>query len=119
MCSSDLLAHRAQRTFRDWDRLLRTLPRDLNEWLQQMRAGTMSVHLDHRRLDPVVNRLVMGLLTSSLFLGSALLWSMEAPPLMGGVSVFGAAGYAVSLVMGFRLLRAMRKAEATPPSDVN
>jgi ubiquinone biosynthesis protein len=79
--------------------------------LQRMRAGTLSVHLDHRRLDPVVNRLVLGLLTSSLILGSSLLWSMNAPPLISGVSLFGAIGYALSLFVGVRLLRAMRRSE--------
>lgn len=109
--SPSRFALRLRRGFRDWDRLVDALPRDINEMLQRMRAGTLSVHLDHRRLDPVVNRLVMGLLTSSLFLGSSLLWSMNAPPLIRGVSLFGAVGYALSLFMGVKLLRAMRRAE--------
>ena len=109
--SPSRLGLRLRRGFRDWDRLVEALPRDLNEMLQRMRAGTLSVHLDHRRLDPVVNRLVLGLLTSSLILGSSLLWSMNAPPLISGVSLFGAIGYALSLFVGVRLLRAMRRSE--------
>ena len=100
---------RLSRTYRDWDRLFQALPRDLNETLRRIRAGRFSVHLDHRHLDPVVNRLVLGIITASLFLGSSLLWSMNAPPLVGGVSVFGASGYLVALVMGWRLFRAVRK----------
>ncbi len=105
------LALRLQHGFRDWNRLVQALPRDLNEMLQRIRAGTLSVHVDHRRLDPVVNRLVLGLLTSSLFLGSSLLWSMNAPPLVRGVSLFGTIGYALAFIMGFRLLRAIRRSE--------
>jgi len=100
---------RLMRTYRDWDRLFQALPRDLNETLRRVRAGRFSVHLEHRHLDPVVNRLVLGIITASLFLGSSLLWSMKAPPLVGGVSVFGASGYLVALVMGWRLFRAVRK----------
>jgi ubiquinone biosynthesis protein len=100
---------RLARVYRDWDRLFQALPRDLNETLRRIRAGRFSVHLDHRHLDPVVNRLVLGIITASLFLGSSLLWSMNAPPLVGGVSVFGASGYLVALVMGWRLFRAVRK----------
>jgi len=96
---------------REWERLLRAVPGDLNDMLQRMRAGTLSVHLEHRRLDPVVNRLVMGLVVSSLLLGSSLLWSMRAEPLVRGISVFGAIGYTIALVMGLRLFRAMRKSE--------
>jgi len=109
--SPSRLALRLRRGIRDWNRLAETLPRDLNEMLQRMRAGTLSIHLDHRRLDPVVNRLVLGLLTSSLILGSSLLWSMNAPPLIGNVSLFGAVGYALSVFMGVKLLRAMRRSE--------
>jgi ubiquinone biosynthesis protein len=105
-----------QRSVRAWEQLLHTLPSDLTDLLQGIRAGTLSVHLDHRRLDPVVNRLVLGLLTSSLLLGSALLWSMQAEPLVRGVSWFGAIGYALAFIMGLRLFRAMRHSEH-PPDD--
>jgi ubiquinone biosynthesis protein len=105
------LIRRLQRGSRDWDRLMTALPRDLNEVMHGIRAGTLSLHLDHRHLDPVVNRLVLGLLTSSLFVGSSLLWSMKAPPLIRGVSLFGAVGYGLALVLGFRLFRLIHGSE--------
>jgi len=103
-----------ERGAREWERLARALPRDLNDMLQRMRAGTLSVHLDHRRLDPVVNRLVLGLLTASLLLGSSLLWSMHAEPLVGGVSLVGAIGYVLAFIMGLGLFRTMRRSEHPP-----
>jgi ubiquinone biosynthesis protein len=103
-----------QRGLRAWDRLLRAVPTDLNAMLASMRAGTLSVHLDHRRLDPVVNRLVLGLLTSSLLLGSSLLWSLHAEPVVRGVSLFGALGYAGACLMGLRLLRDIRDSQHSP-----
>jgi ubiquinone biosynthesis protein len=103
-----------QRGLRAWERLLRAVPGDLTDMLASMRAGTLSVHLDHRRLDPVVNRLVMGLLTSSLLLGSSLLWSLHAEPVVGGVSLFGAIGFAVACIMGLTLFRDIRYSDRTP-----
>jgi len=103
------IAKKARRTFRVWDRLLTALPRDLTELLARFRDGSLTVHLDHRHLDPIVNRLVLGILTAAVFLGSTELWSQKAPPLLFDVSVFGALGYAVSLFLGWRLLRAIRK----------
>jgi ubiquinone biosynthesis protein len=103
------LGRRARRAFRDWDRLLALLPRDLADLIARFRDGTLTVHLDHRHLDPIINRLVLGVLTAALFLGSSDLWSRQAPPLLGGVSIFGALGYAMSLWLGWRLLRAIRK----------
>jgi ubiquinone biosynthesis protein len=105
-----------QRGARAWDRLLRALPSDLNDLFASMRAGTLTVHLDHRRLDPVVNRLVLGLLTSSLLLGSALLWSLDAEPVVGGVSLFGAIGCAVACLMAATLFGDIRHS-GRPPED--
>jgi ubiquinone biosynthesis protein len=103
------LVRRARRTYRDWDRLLSALPRDLTDLLARFRDGTLTVHLDHRHLDPIINRLVLGVLTAAIFLGSSQLWSSDAKPLLWGVSVFGALGYMISVYLGWRLLRAIRK----------
>ncbi len=103
------IAKRARRSFRVWNRLLTALPRDITDMLARFRDGSFTVHLDHRHLDPIVNRLVLGILTAAIFLGSSELWSRRAAPLLYDVSVFGALGYAVSLFLGWRLLRAIRK----------
>lgn len=100
---------KTRRMYRDWDRLIGIMPRHLSELLSRMRDGTLTVHLDHRHLDPVINRLVLGVLTAALFLGSSELWSRQAPPLIFGVSVFGALGYLLSVYLGWRLLRAIRR----------
>lgn len=103
------LVRRARRTYRDWDRLISALPRDLTDLLARFRDGTLTVHLDHRHLDPIINRLVLGVLTAAIFLGSSQLWSSNAKPLLWGISVFGALGYMISVYLGWRLLRAIRK----------
>ncbi len=100
---------RLQHAYRDWERLVEALPRDLGDVLKRVREGTFSVHLDHRHLDPIVNRLVLGIMTAALFVGSSLLWSLKAPPAVAGVSVFGAAGYLFAAYLGWRLLRAIKK----------
>ncbi|MEO8426844.1 MAG: hypothetical protein ABI651_07010 [Verrucomicrobiota bacterium] len=56
----------------DWERFIEALPRDLSEGLARVRDGSFQVHLDHRHLDPVINRLVLGVLTAALFLIDAL-----------------------------------------------
>lgn len=108
---------RLQRTFRDWDLLFQALPRDLGDALQRIRTGNFQVHLDHRHLDHVINRLVMGIIMASMFLGSSLLWSMKAPPVVWDISIFGAAGYVISLYLGWRLYRAIRKSGSIDSKD--
>lgn len=103
------LLGKTRRAYRDWERLLGVMPRHLSDLLARMRDGTLTVHLDHRHLDPVINRLVLGVLTAAIFLGSSELWSRQAPPILFGVPVFGALGYLLSAFLGWRLLRAIRK----------
>ena len=88
--------------------LAEVVPRRLRDILQQVQSGRFDVHLDHRGLEPSVNRLVLGLLTSALFLGSVLLVTNVVWPLRG-VSVPGTVGVILSVALGMRLLRAISK----------
>lgn len=98
-----------RRVYRELEILAEVAPRGLVELIEQIQTGKFDVHLDHRGLEPSVNRLALGLLTSALFLGSSLLLSMNVPPLIRGVSVLGALGCGISVFLGLRLLRAINK----------
>jgi ubiquinone biosynthesis protein len=97
------------RIYSEWEYLAAALPRSLVDIVQRVQSGRLDIHLQHQRLEPSVNRVVFGLLTSSLFLGSALLLGLRVPPTIAEVSVPGAFGVAASLVLGLRLLWAIRK----------
>lgn len=103
------MMHKAQRRGRDWDRLLEAAPRDLADILDRVKRGTFDVNLEHRRMETTINRLALGILAAALFVGSAQLWSRAAPPVIGGVSVFGALGYALAAFLGYRLLLAIKR----------
>jgi len=103
------ILERLKHAYSDWERLAASLPRDMNDVLKRMREGTFSVHLDHRHIDPVINRLVLGLMTAALFIGSSLLWSMKAPPTIEDISVVGGVGYFIAAYLSWRLLRAIKK----------
>jgi ubiquinone biosynthesis protein len=92
------------RIYGEFERLAELLPRRLTDMLGLMQSGKFDVHLDHRGLEPSVNRLV-----SALFLGSSLLLSHNVPPKFHDISVLGAVGMAASLVLGLRLLWAVNK----------
>jgi ubiquinone biosynthesis protein len=74
-----------------------------------MKQGSFDVHLEHRKLDPVVNRMVMGILTAALFTGSAFILGNSVPPLFQGISVVGMAGCLAALFMGWRLILAVKR----------
>ncbi len=107
-----------RRVYAELEQLAEVLPRRIMDIFEQVRLGKFDVHLDHRGLGPSVNRLVLGMMTSALFLGSSLLLSNKVPPLLFPVNTFlgfhqisilGAAGCVVSILIGLRLLRAIGK----------
>ena len=103
------LLGKTRRAYRDWERLLGVMPRHLAELLARMRDGTLTVRprrrINRRRPDPVVRAAVQ----ARFVLSRSELWSRQAAPLLFGVSVFGALGYLVSVYLGWRLMRAIRK----------
>lgn len=97
-----------RRIYSEVAQLAEILPRRLRDILQQVESGKFDVHLDHRGLEPSVNRLVLGMMTSALFLGSSLLISRDVWAIRG-VSVPGTLGVMLSAFLGWRLLRAISK----------
>jgi len=104
--------------YSDLERLVEVLPRRVGEILEQVRVGKFDIHLDHRRLGPTVNRLVMGIMASALFLGSSQMLSMKVPPVLfreelwlglKDLSILGLMGMVFSLGLGARLILAINK----------
>ncbi|MCO8122824.1 AarF/UbiB family protein [Stieleria sp. TO1_6] len=93
---------------RDWSRLLDTMPRDITDILNRVRRGSFDVHLEHRRLDSIANRLVLGLLTAALFVGSTSLLSNQVHPLLYDTSIPGAIGCASAVYLGLKLIAAIK-----------
>ena len=89
--------------------MVEVLPQGVVDILEQVQSGKFDVHLDHRGLEPSVNRLVLGMLASALFLGASLMLALHVPPLLWGVSVFGVLAGGVSIGLGLRLWRAINK----------
>lgn len=106
---------RLRRLYQEMEYVAEVLPRLVIDLLQQVQQGRFTVPMEHRHLEPAINRLVFGMLTSALFLGSALLWSHHVPPLLGGVPVFGALGCILSAMLGIRLLWAINRSGHLDP----
>ena len=117
---------KAQRFYLQLEQLAENLPSRISNILEQVQTGRFDIHLDHRRLGPTVNRLVLGLMTSALFLGSSLMLSYEVSPLMfpapgfwgiKDLSMFGVMGCVTSMLMGIRLFWAIRKSGNLDQAD--
>lgn len=109
---------RLRRLMIEVEHLVDRLPERLGNILKMVQDGEINVQINHHRLGPNVNRLVMGMMTSAMFLGSSVLLSMKVPPLlfqepwwwgMQDLSVLGLAGVTLSVLLGLRVLWSIRK----------
>ncbi|MFM8572225.1 MAG: ABC1 kinase family protein [Pirellula sp.] len=117
-------ARRLRRMYIEVETLVEKLPGQISSLMELVQSGKLDVHLSHRGLSPSINRLVLGLLTSSLLLGSSILMASNVPPLLftqGGpmglkdVSLIGLGGFAISLVVTIRILLAINRSGHLDP----
>jgi ubiquinone biosynthesis protein len=113
-------AKKFRRLYLELEQLAEVLPQRVMQILEQVQSGKFDVHLDHRGLGPSVNRLVLGLLASALFLGSSLMLANQVPPLLFNspkplwlglhhISILGLLGCVMSILIGLRLVWAIAK----------
>jgi len=117
-------ARKMRRLYIEVETLVEKLPNQISSLMDLVQSGKLDVHLSHRGLSPSINRLVLGLLTSSLLLGSSILMASNVPPLLfigGGplglkdVSLIGLAGFALSLIVTIRILLAINRSGHLDP----
>ncbi len=111
-------ARRLRRMAVELESLIEKLPAQISSVMEIVQTGKLDVHLSHRGLSPSINRLVLGLLTSSLLLGSSVLMAYKVPPLLfigGGpfglqdLSMIGFLGFIFSFLVAFRIILAINK----------
>lgn len=108
----------ARRIYLEAENFMEAAPDELISLLRQARRGELKMQLEHQRIGPTVNRLVLGLMASAVFLGSSLLLAMEVPPLlfrgrpllgMENISLLGLLGIVGSMSVMMWLLLAINR----------
>jgi ubiquinone biosynthesis protein len=117
----------ARRIYLEAESFLETAPDEVLSLMKQARRGEVRLTLEHQRLSPSINRLVLGLMTSAVFLGSSLMLAMKVPPMLftrepflgiKDLSILGIAGIIGSVtVMMWLLLAINRSGHLTREND--
>jgi ubiquinone biosynthesis protein len=101
------LAKRGWHTLAALGDILGDLPRDLRELARSARRGRLQAHVDvtglpafGRQLDTAANRLAIGIVTAAMIVGSSIVMTIEGGPLLFGMPLFGALGFAGAFVGG-------------------
>ncbi|MBO3117679.1 hypothetical protein J4050_13060 [Winogradskyella sp. DF17] len=91
-------------------------PRDLKNAIRKINKGQIEVDLTHKGIDPIIHtfkrlttHLVSAFIMVALIIGSSLFIISEIPPLWNEISVIGLLGIALTVVLGFGMLRDIRK----------
>jgi ubiquinone biosynthesis protein len=107
--SAFAVARRAQQWAIEIVKTLGSLPNDLSRLLRTARRGRIEVHVEvnslkevSHRLDSAASRLTLGVVTSALIIGSAIV--MNVQPGESGVSWFGWLGFGGAALGGLWLL---------------
>jgi ubiquinone biosynthesis protein len=101
----------ARRALRGFEALGRTLPRDLARLLARARRGRLHLQFELRhleqfgaQLDRSANRVVIGMVTSALIVGTSISLTVSSGPSLWGLPVFATLGFASSVLLGLTLI---------------
>jgi ubiquinone biosynthesis protein len=112
---------RGQATLANTFDLLTAVPRDLARLVKDARRGRMRVDLDLKRLDSfgerlhnTIDRMTIGIMTSSLVIGSSIVMTVGGGPTLFGVSVltlFGLVGYLIAFFNSLWIILAIWRSD--------
>ena len=83
----------------DWTTLIERFPRELNQIVQDIRKGQLTGILEIKGLEQFINRLVIGIISSCLSLGSTSLITHRIGPLLYDISILGLIGYTFATIL--------------------
>lgn len=93
-------------------------PRDLKNAMRRINAGEMKVDLRHKGIDPMVHtinriskQIISAVLIAGLVIGGAQLLIHKVPPLWGDDSVFGLLCFLLALLLGWGMVKDLRKGD--------
>ena len=112
---------RSQATLANTFGLLTTVPHDLARLVKDARRGRMRVDLDLKRLDSfgerlhnTIDRMTIGIMTSSLVIGSSIVMTVGGGPTLFGVSaltLFGLIGYLIAFFNSLWIILAIWRSD--------
>jgi ubiquinone biosynthesis protein len=86
-------------------------PKRIGDIVAKMERGDLRLRFEHHHLDDltstldkIFSRLTLGVILGAMIIGSSLIVTTGLPPLLGGYSLLGLAGYCISAVVGLWLV---------------
>jgi len=87
---------------------LLAIPGNVNETLKTLSEGTVTIELENRDLNEIVDvidrtsdKIIVGLVVAAIVVGSSLVLRIADLPVPGYVTILATAGYVVAVIVGF------------------
>nr|WP_303715045.1 AarF/UbiB family protein [Methanoculleus marisnigri] len=87
---------------------LLAIPGNVNETLKTLSEGTVTIELENRDLNEIVDvidrtsdKIIVGLVVAAVVVGSSLILRIADLPVPGYVTILATAGYVVAVIVGF------------------
>ncbi|WP_292516875.1 AarF/UbiB family protein [Methanoculleus sp.] len=87
---------------------LLAIPANVNETLKTLSEGTVTIELENRDLNEIVNvidrtsdKVIIALVVAAVVVGSSLILRMDELPIPGYISFLATLGYIVAVIIGF------------------
>ncbi len=113
----DRLQKELLRSIEDTTDLIRDMPSDIRSIIHKIKEGKLHVEIEHKGLEPfaaslnkTVNRLSFTLVIVAIIIGSSLIVVAKVPPFFYEIPMIGVIGFAISALLTFWLINAIRKA---------
>ncbi|MCP9761198.1 ubiquinone biosynthesis protein UbiB, partial [Aquitalea sp. S1-19] len=105
------IARKGKQSLLDGITMLSGLPHDMVRMARDIRQGKFRINLDLARLDSFgrqidksANRLTMGIVTGCLIIGSSIVMTVNAGPMLFGLPLFGFLGFMVAMLNSLWLI---------------
>ena len=93
-------------------------PSDLKNAIRKINSGQVKVDLTHKGMDPMIHtlqritkQLIAAVTMVALIVGASLFISFEIGSLWNGISVIGILSFTLALILGFGMLRNIKKGD--------
>ena len=108
------IAHRASRYLWQLARIANRAPKVIAKLLNQFMAGKLGISVEHRgmenftlELERASNRLAFSIILAGIIVGSSLVLTTQAGPMLYGMPLMGVIGFCAAGVLGFWILLAI------------
>lgn len=105
----DVMIKKIAKNMHQWQHVAESLPKAIDKAIHKIGSDNFQINMEHRNLEKSVNRIVMGLISAAIFLGSSVLMAFKVPPTIDGNSVIGIIGLIFASILAISLIIQIQK----------